>query len=204
MLRQNTSWSRYNCLVIYQNNALSQSKPSWNRNVASSNLRNFFLMKPLKIWVVWYELYFLQIHLLGNKYALLSARTTLCLYSIFCYAKIFTDFYFMPSPFILWNSFLPKRWTVLYLQVPYSQLSCALWICSKALFAAGTVDNGIVEGEWEKNSYMYGILWTLCKYENRIKCEWIVCSFVYSCMNTTILGRKKKPTQKNPQQSSLL
>lgn len=163
-------------------------------------------MKHLQIRVVWCELYFLQIHLLDNEYALLSARTSLCLYSIFCYAKIFMDFYFMPSPFILWNSFLPKRWTVLYLQVPYSQLSWALWICSKALFAAGTVDNSIGEGEWEKNGYMYGILWTLCKYENRIKCEWIVvvCSFIYSCTNTAILGRKKKnqTTKKNPAEQS--
>lgn len=67
----------------------------------------------------------------------------------------------MPNPFILWNAFFQKDELSSTFQVPYSQLSYALWICSKASFAAGTVDNSILEEEWEKDGYMYWILWTL-------------------------------------------
>lgn len=94
-------------------------------------------MKPLEIRVTCFELYSLQMYLLGNEYSILFHRTTL--YSIFFSAKIFVDS--MPNTFVLWNSFMPKGELSSAFQVPLSQLSCPFWICSKALFAAGALDD---------------------------------------------------------------
>lgn len=85
-------------------------------------------------------------------------------------------------------------------QVPYSQLPCARWACPRHGLLLVLLINSILEKEWEKNGYTYWILWTLFSYLRwkNVRELIIICAFIYSCRNTTILG--KKPTT---QQSSV-
>lgn len=71
----------------------------------------------------------------------------------------------MSDPFILWIFFLPKKNV---LQVLYSQLDFAVWICSKPSFPAVTAGNSILDkGEEKKKKHVYWILWTLFSFTQK-------------------------------------
>lgn len=75
----------------------------------------------------------------------------------------------MSDPFILWIFFLPKKNV---LQVLYSQLDFAVWICSKPSFPAVTAGNSILDkGEEKKKKSMYTEFYGLCSHLHRKKGE---------------------------------